>query len=126
MSLRGVVVCVSPSLPSALPLFALLCLQPIVAKAASLSVSELDGAIEHLRNNARRCKSDVDALHRANEETGSVADDAAAKALATATATLGQADQVLQAVRACCVPFALFVLCYLARPRPPRKQSASY
>ncbi len=77
----------------------LLPIQPIVAKASATSVSELDAAIEQLRNNTRRCKSDVDALHRANEETGSVADDAAGKALATAAGTLGQAEQIMQQVR---------------------------
>lgn len=70
-----------------------------MAKASATSVSELDAAIEQLRNNTRRCKSDVDALHRANEETGSVADDAAGKALATAAGTLGQAEQIMQQVR---------------------------
>jgi hypothetical protein len=75
-----------------------------VAKASATSVSELDAAIEQLRNNTRRCKSDVDALHRANEETGSVADDAAGKALATAAGTLGQAEQIMQQVRVRILP----------------------
>ena len=95
--------------------------QPLVAKAATLCVGELDGVIEQLRNNARRCRADVDGLLRANEETGGSADDAS-RAIATANNTLNQAEQQLQQVcvrvRACvCACVCLELACDVARSR---------
>ncbi len=66
-----------------------------MAKASTSSVGELDGVIEQLRNNTRRCRADVDALLRVNEETGALADDAG-KAIHTANGTLKQAEQQMQ------------------------------
>ncbi len=72
-------------------------MQPLVNNASAQCVGELDNVIEQLRNHTRRCRSDVDGLLRASEETGSLNDEAS-RAIATANATLSQAEQQMQQV----------------------------